>query len=71
MTVLNRYRIVYQNDWDMPVSILNSQELIEGFLTRGESNELILPGFPLSRQTGRGKYSVLFWTRQSEFRSFT
>ena len=54
MAVLNRYRIAYQNDWDMPVSILNSQELIEGFLTRGESIELILPGFPF-KSSNRSK----------------
>ena len=54
MAVLNRYRIAYQNDWDMPVSVLNSQELIEGFLTRGESIELILPGFPF-KSSNRSK----------------
>ena len=54
MTVLNRYRIAYQNDWDMPASILNSQELIEGFLTRGESIELIIPGFPF-KSSNRSK----------------
>lgn len=44
--VLNRYRIQYQNDWDMPTSIITSKELIKGFIDRNESIELILPAFP-------------------------
>ncbi|KAK5999265.1 Isocyanide synthase xanB [Cladobotryum mycophilum] len=44
--LLNRYRIEYQNDWEMPESILKSQSLIEDFLHRGESIELIMPAFP-------------------------
>jgi pyoverdine/dityrosine biosynthesis protein Dit1 len=44
--VLNRYRIEYQNDWDMPVSVLASKEFIKGFIDRNESIELILPAFP-------------------------
>lgn len=44
--VLNRYRIEYQNDWDMPASIISSKELIKGFIDRKESIELILPAFP-------------------------
>ncbi|PNP39491.1 hypothetical protein TGAMA5MH_08509 [Trichoderma gamsii] len=44
--VLNRYRIEYQNDWDMPASIIGSKELIEGFINRNESIELVLPAFP-------------------------
>lgn len=44
--VLNRYRIEYQNDWDMPASIISSKELIKRFIDRKESTELILPAFP-------------------------
>lgn len=44
--VLNRYRIEYQNDWDMPASIITSKELIKGFIDRNEPIELILPAFP-------------------------
>lgn len=44
--ILNRYRIEYQNDWDMPTSIITSKELIKGFIDRNESIELILPAFP-------------------------
>lgn len=44
--VLNRYRIEYQNDWDIPTSIVTSTELIKDFISRNESIELILPAFP-------------------------
>lgn len=44
--VLNRYRIEYKNDWDMPTSIIRSKELIKGIMDRNESIELILPAFP-------------------------
>lgn len=46
MNVLNRYRIGYENDWDVPDSILNSQSRIENFIKKGRSIELILPAFP-------------------------
>ncbi|KAI1330922.1 Clavaminate synthase-like protein [Xylariaceae sp. FL0255] len=44
--VLNRYRIEYKNDWDIPESILNSQNQIEKALEQGRPIELVIPAFP-------------------------
>lgn len=53
-TILNRYRIEYQNDWDVPVSVVNSQKLIKNYIERGESIELIIPAFPF-KSSNRSK----------------
>lgn len=46
MNVLNRYRIGYENDWDVPESILNSKSRIENFISQDKPIELVLPAFP-------------------------
>ncbi|KAI1260985.1 Pyoverdine/dityrosine biosynthesis protein-domain-containing protein [Xylariaceae sp. FL1019] len=44
--VLNRYRIEYTNDWDIPESIARAQVQVEEALNRGDPVELVLPAFP-------------------------
>ncbi|KAI1324201.1 Clavaminate synthase-like protein [Xylariaceae sp. FL0255] len=46
VAVLNRYRIEFTNDWDIPESISRAQIQIEAALNRGEPIELVLPAFP-------------------------
>jgi pyoverdine/dityrosine biosynthesis protein Dit1 len=46
LKVLNRYRTGYQNDWDLPQSLLDSRERIETYIRRGKPIELVLPAFP-------------------------
>ncbi|KAI0521488.1 Clavaminate synthase-like protein [Xylaria bambusicola] len=44
--VLNRYRIEYKNDWDLPQSILHSQVQMQTALERDVPIELVIPAFP-------------------------
>lgn len=52
--ILNRYRIDYKNDWDLPESIVHSQTQIETALMRGVPIELIIPAFPF-KSSNRSK----------------
>ncbi|KAI8633964.1 Clavaminate synthase-like protein [Xylariaceae sp. FL1651] len=52
--VLNRYRIEYKNDWDLPSSITNAQVQIQEALKRGEPIQLVLPAFPF-KSSNRSK----------------
>jgi pyoverdine/dityrosine biosynthesis protein Dit1 len=52
--VLNRYRIEYKNDWNIPDSILYSQSQIERALERKAPIELVIPAFPF-KSSNRSK----------------
>ncbi|KAI3324702.1 Clavaminate synthase-like protein [Xylariaceae sp. AK1471] len=52
--VLNRYRIEYKNDWDIPGSILYSQSQIQKALERKVPIELVIPAFPF-KSSNRSK----------------
>jgi hypothetical protein len=52
--VLNRYRIEYKNDWDIPESILYSQGQIHKALERKVPIELVIPAFPF-KSSNRSK----------------
>ena len=53
-TVLNRYRIGYKNDWDLPKSILHSQVQIQTALERDIPINLVIPAFPF-KSSNRSK----------------
>ncbi|KAI1357745.1 Clavaminate synthase-like protein [Xylaria arbuscula] len=44
--ILNRYRIEYKRDEDIPLSIKTSQKQIERFLENNEAIRLVIPAFP-------------------------
>lgn len=52
--VLNRYRIEYKNDWEIPESILYSQSQIKKALERNHSINLVIPAFPF-KSSNRSK----------------
>ncbi|KAI8624787.1 Clavaminate synthase-like protein [Xylariaceae sp. FL1651] len=52
--VLNRYRIEYKNDWDIPESILYSQSQIHRALEKQVAIELVIPAFPF-KSSNRSK----------------
>ncbi|KAI0390359.1 Clavaminate synthase-like protein [Xylariaceae sp. FL0594] len=52
--VLNRYRIGYKNDWDIPSSISYAETQIQQALERDEPIQLVLPAFPF-KSSNRSK----------------
>jgi hypothetical protein len=52
--VLNRYRIEYTNDWDIPNSISYAQSQIQEALERDQPIQLVLPAFPF-KSSNRSK----------------
>ncbi|KAI1366304.1 Pyoverdine/dityrosine biosynthesis protein-domain-containing protein [Xylaria arbuscula] len=52
--VINRYRIEYKNDWNLPESVLHSQRQIEIALKRDIPVSLVIPAFPF-KSSNRSK----------------
>ncbi|KAI1816877.1 Clavaminate synthase-like protein [Poronia punctata] len=52
--VLNRYRIEYKNDWDIPPSIHHAETQIRRALERTVPIELVIPAFPF-KSSNRSK----------------
>jgi len=52
--ILNRYRIEYKNDWDIPQSVQYAEGQIQRALEKGVPIELVIPAFPF-KSSNRSK----------------
>jgi hypothetical protein len=52
--LLNRYRIEYKNDWDIPQSIQYAEGQVKRALEKGVPIELVIPAFPF-KSSNRSK----------------